>query len=356
MSIVTANRYALSSIAAMLLAGCGGGIPNGTSPSGLAPGALAQGSASGALLYVSSDATDNVYVFTYPGGVLKQTLTGFLFPQGECVDAKGDVFVTDAVADDIVKYAHGGNAPIARLKDPGSWPFDCTVDPTTGNLAVTNAGNEHEGGGDVVLYAHARGTVKETYTDAQIDDMWFCGYDSEGNLFVDGDFDSGTPVFAELPRGAKTFTDLTLDRKFGTPGPMQWDGTYLAIGDQNATTIYRVAINGSKGTAKGAVHLDHAQWLVQFWTDGSGVAAATGSLHEWAGVWKYRRAASRPKRTKICVGRTTASRSALQSVSKRTPPGAYGEVFKYPSRRFTDRRRTVAAPDAVPWVAESPTR
>ncbi|MFZ0032162.1 MAG: hypothetical protein WAK84_09855 [Candidatus Cybelea sp.] len=45
MSIVTANRYALSSIAAMLLAGCGGGIPNGTSPAGLAPGALAQGNA-----------------------------------------------------------------------------------------------------------------------------------------------------------------------------------------------------------------------------------------------------------------------------------------------------------------------
>lgn len=119
MSIVTANRYALSSIAAMLLAGCGGGIPNGTSPSGLAPGALAQGSASGALLYVSSDATDNVYVFTYPGGVLKQTLTGFLFPQGECVDAKGDVFVTDAVADDIVKYAHGGNAPDRDAERPG---------------------------------------------------------------------------------------------------------------------------------------------------------------------------------------------------------------------------------------------
>ncbi|MGB6601885.1 MAG: hypothetical protein WBE77_12470, partial [Candidatus Cybelea sp.] len=112
----------------------------------------------------------------------------------------------------------------------------------------------------MVLYTHARGTVKETYTDVQINDMWFCGYDSEGNLFVDGDFDSGTPVFAELPRGAKTFTDLTLDRKFGTPGPMQWDGTYLAIGDQNATTIYRFAISGSKGTAKGAVHLDHAQW------------------------------------------------------------------------------------------------
>jgi hypothetical protein len=287
MTIVTANRYALGIIAAVFLAGCGGGIPNGASPLSLASSALAQGNTSGALLYVSSDATDDVYVFTYPGGALQQTLTGFLFPQGECVDAKGDVFVTDAVADDIVKYAHGGSAPIATLKDPGSWPFDCTVDPTTGNLAVTNAGNEHEGGGDVVLYPHARGTVKETYTDAQINDMWFCGYDSEGNLFVDGDFDSGTPVFAELPRGTKKFTGLTLDRTFGTPGPMQWDGTYLAIGDQKASIIYRFAISGSKGTTKGAVHLDHAQWLVQFWIDGSGVAAATGSLHEWAGIWKY---------------------------------------------------------------------
>jgi hypothetical protein len=261
---------------------------NGASSLGSASSALAQSDKRGALLYVSSDATADVYVFTYPGGVLKQTLTGFESPQGECVDAKGDVFVTDSPADDIVEYAHGGNAPISTLTDPGSFPSDCTVDPTTGNLAVTNAGPVGMGGGDVVLYSHARGAVKKTYTDSQINDMWNCAYDGKGHLFVDGAYgSSGAPIFAELPRGAKTFTNLTLDRTFGTPGPMQWDGMYLAVGDQNAATIYSFAISGSKGTTKGAVHLDRAQGLDQFWIDRSHVAAANDSAREWAAIWKY---------------------------------------------------------------------
>ncbi|MFZ0030630.1 MAG: hypothetical protein WAK84_02000 [Candidatus Cybelea sp.] len=284
---MVSNRHAIIGVAITLLVGCGGGIPiNGASSLGIAPAVVAQSDKSGALLYVSAAATADVYVFTFPGGVLKQTLTGFESPQGECVDAKGNVFVTDGSADDIVEYAHGGNAPVATLKDPGNFPFDCTVDPTTGELAVTNAGSTGMGSG-VVVYAHARGAAKKTYTDAQINSMWFCGYDSNGNLFVDGDFNSGTPVFAELPHRAKTFKNLTLDRTFGTPGPIQWDGTYLAVGDQSAVTIYRFAISGSKGTTKGAVHLDGAQWLVQFWIDGSRVAAATTSVHEWAGSWNY---------------------------------------------------------------------
>ncbi|MGB8907824.1 MAG: hypothetical protein WCC84_03655 [Candidatus Cybelea sp.] len=39
------------------------------------------------LLYIS-DETGDVYVFSYPRGELKGTLTGFADPQGECVDKR----------------------------------------------------------------------------------------------------------------------------------------------------------------------------------------------------------------------------------------------------------------------------
>lgn len=268
-------------ITVAMLAGCGGGVPpNIGSSLRIAPATGSHTQKHEALLYVSAQGTADVYVFTYPGGVLKQTLSYFDAPAAECVDGKGDVFVADSSGNDIVEFAHGGTAPIATLADPGDFPFDCSVDPKTGNLAVTS------GYGEVLLYARARGSAK-IYTDSQINNMIGCTYDSKGNLFVDGDYDSGTPIFAELRAGAKTFTSLTLDRKFRTPGLMQWDGSYLAVGDQKASTIYLFGINNFKGTTKGSVHLDGSHYLEQFWIDGPDVAAANGSLREWAGIWKF---------------------------------------------------------------------
>ena len=65
-------------------------------------------------------------------------------PYGECVDKAGDVFVADFGGNTgtpaILEYAHGGTKPIATLSDPGYYPESCSIDPTTGNLAVTNDG------------------------------------------------------------------------------------------------------------------------------------------------------------------------------------------------------------------------
>jgi hypothetical protein len=49
----------------------------------------------GALLYVTDARTHGVVIFTDPGGKLVGTLTGFTNPQGECVDAAGDVWIVD---------------------------------------------------------------------------------------------------------------------------------------------------------------------------------------------------------------------------------------------------------------------
>ena len=83
-------------------------------------------------------------------------LTGFDNRQGECVDGAGNVFVTNSFKGQILEYAHGGTTPIATLSDPNQYPIDCAVDPTTGNLAVTNYFAK-TGPGSVAIYQGAQG-------------------------------------------------------------------------------------------------------------------------------------------------------------------------------------------------------
>ncbi len=84
---------------------------------------MRDGIKSGSLLYVSDTESGDVYVFNYPKGTPAGTITGLTDPGGECVDAKGNVFVTNTGGSNVLEYAHGGTAPIATLKDPGFFPI-----------------------------------------------------------------------------------------------------------------------------------------------------------------------------------------------------------------------------------------
>ena len=276
-------------VAALMMGGCAVPFDSAQPPLNVVrDGAPAQPDAkAGALLYVSDTETSDVYVYTYPGGVLKQTLGGFIDPGGECVDAKGNVFVTNTGGLDIVEYAHGASTPAATLKDPGYFPFGCSVDPTTGNLAVTNfSPASGSGSGNVVIYEHAKGKPKKGYRDAAISGMLLCGYDDKGNLFVDGSTQASTTGFAELPKGGKKLVDIALDQNIVAAGGVQWDGKYVAVGDEASDTIYRFSISGKKGTTAGTAALSGGSAVVQFWIDGSKIVGPNSGLGT-VGIWKY---------------------------------------------------------------------
>ncbi len=158
-----------------------------------------------------------------------------------CTDKKGDVWIVANAGQEIVEYQHGGTTPIATLSDPGYYPTICSVDPITGNLAVAN--KETNGSspqqGNVAIYAQAKGTPT-LYNDSELFQVWFCGYDDKGNLYIDGTKGySVTFGFAELPRGKKQITNIAL--KGGTiyfPGKILWDGKYVAVGDQSYLNKY----------------------------------------------------------------------------------------------------------------------
>lgn len=288
MRILDFDRYALGFCAALvLLAGCGGSPPQlgplvDTRMSGAAKGGFAAshpdrqrswmspGATAKVLLYISNYLTDDVFVFSYPQLKLVGTLTGFVQPDGICTDKNGDVFIVNNQNGTIVEYKHGGTSPIATLTDPAGEPVNCSVDPTTGNLAIATIHTYSSAPGSVAIFAHAKGTPKIIY-DPKITLVYFVGYDNRSNLYMDG-LESGVGfAFAELPKGKKTFTHITL--KGGTiyfPGKVLWDGKYVTVADQQygarysgTTGIYQTT--GSGGKIVGSTPLKGSGDIVDLW-------------------------------------------------------------------------------------------
>jgi len=112
------------------------------------------------------------------------------------------------------------------------------------------------------------------------------GYDSAGNLYVDGvPNDENTFLFSELPKGSGSLTNITLDQYIGYAGPVQWDGKYVAVTDVNA--IYRFSITGSSGTLKGTVNLDSAQSLYGTWILDKKVIGSDEQEPDTTFYWDY---------------------------------------------------------------------
>jgi hypothetical protein len=242
-----------------------------------------------ALLYISDYDAGVVYAYSYPK--LKQVgmITGLEGPDGICNDKKGNIWVDNNEASEMVEYAHGGTTPKATLSDPDVYPVGCSVDPMTGNLAVTNIFTTTGGQGSLAVYTGAAGTPTYYY-DSNLYDVYFCGYDNKGNLFVDGRNISGVFGFAELKKGDSSLTDIPLTG--GTiyfPGNIRWDGTYVAVGDQEygdteASAIYQTT--GAGGSIVGTTPLTGAEDVVGFTIQKKTAIGPDASLAD-VGIYKY---------------------------------------------------------------------
>jgi hypothetical protein len=295
------SRYGLSTgVAAALLAGCGGSQAGGAGafPVGTTPQAkthrhswMLPEAKSDDLLYVSDDNGD-VYVYSYPKLQRVGQLTGLgnLGTQGLCVDRQGDVFVPawtpgNTLTGYIYEFAHGGTLPIETLTDGTALNTSCSVDPTTGDLAVTDFMN-------VEIFQNAQGTPT-AYDVPNIEPQW-SAYDDDGNLFVDGyNENNGTPL-AELVKGSSTFTPVTLNQPISMFS-LQWDKGYLTIASGNSPSrdaeyVYQVKVSDGAGTIAGTTTLKthHVEYdgNGQYWIQGRRVMGA-GRLHDSLDLWPY---------------------------------------------------------------------
>ena len=224
------------------------------------------------LLYVSNFYSSGILIFTYPGGK----------PVG-MLDGGGAVACASAITgdwwtsgnDEMLEYAHGGRTPIRTLSG-ASGP--CAVDPTTGNLAVTNVGTD-----DVVVFTQGSGSGT-TISDG-LTKTYFDGYDNKGDLFVDG-FQGSATALAELPKGGSAFVPITLSHPLSFPGGIQWYVKYLAVGDQAAGAIYHFAIHGTNAKEIGVTKLDGSSDIDAFYIQKPYVVGADAGNNDVA-LWRY---------------------------------------------------------------------
>jgi hypothetical protein len=295
MRISDFSRYAFGICAvAALLAGCGGSRP----PIG-ATAAMPQRSAIAthvergkSWILPEAKNEDLIYatggcgrtcVISYPDGTLVGSLP--VGGPGACVDRSGDVFIADN--NEVAEYAHGGSTQIATLNLPGDNAGGCSVDPTTGNLAVLFAGDNV----GVAIFADASGSPT-TYT-AGIDGIG-CGYDDKGNLFVSG-LNGQDPGLSELPAGATQFSILNISGEVGYPNQVQWDGHYMSYeggADKGHITASRLRISGSTATV---IHVTHFRGITGYaylsWIYNGKILMPFSPRHtpeaSIIGVWRY---------------------------------------------------------------------
>ena len=129
------------------------------------------------------------------------------------------------------------------------------MDATTGDLAVANIDSKYSGSGSIAIFKNASG-APTFYSDARITRYFSCSFDGSGNLFLDGDSSSQSFIFAELPRGSTAFQLFSLNQPVTSPGSVEWDGRYVAVGVDGAHTIYRVQVSGSKAEVVSTTRLD----------------------------------------------------------------------------------------------------
>jgi hypothetical protein len=231
------------------------------------------------LLYVANSNAGTVDIYSWR--LLNQVgqIGDLTRPYTLCVDAQQNVYVADIGSLQVIEYAHGSTTPSKTLSDVFGYPIGCSVDPTTGNLAVSDVFGGSFGDGNVLVFPGGSGTPTE-YTAPNITEYWLVGYDSSGNLFLDGDNGSGTPVaLAELPAGSSSFEAITMNVTLGSPGGVQWDGTNLDVGDQSTNTIYQFTVSGTNATEVGSVVLSSASDVFQFFVPkfGPGVVRKEGN-------------------------------------------------------------------------------
>lgn len=197
------------------------------------------------LLYVSGN-SGYVYVFSFPKGKLVGTLTGFQEVAGVCADVAGNVWVANSADFDLIEYAHGGTSPIATLTDYESYPFSCSVNRQSGDLAVSNIFSIKQGEvGSIAVYP-SETLAPKIYTDSKFSEYYFLAYGPEGKIYFDGTGYRSNFEMARLYRGR--FTPIAISgATITSPGTVQYAGGSLTIGGADTAgdaIIYRITDQG----------------------------------------------------------------------------------------------------------------
>jgi hypothetical protein len=179
------------------------------------------------LIYAADENTGDVNVYDYASGAQVGTLSGFV-ADGGCVDAEGDVYLVDSGAGKLVEYAHGGTSPL-RSYDPGGALEGCSID-YKGDVAITGSSP-----GRVIVYSKGHSRNGAIYSDTDCESVSPMGYDNKGNVIGVGEYDQ-VSVCGLLAGTRQERTLSTSGIAINFPNGTMWDGKYIVVGDQEATS------------------------------------------------------------------------------------------------------------------------
>ncbi len=258
----------------------------------LAPPLRSAKAKDGSLLYLAGGS--GVSIYTFP--VIREygSLDVYGFETYLCSDKAGNVWVAEWDNYYVVEYSHGGTKPIKTLTNAARYAMGCSVDPTTGNLAVANMIDQTGPPGNLFVYSPT-GSVAG-YASPKYEYYWSPGYDDRGNLFVEATTFDGKNQLVELPKGGSNLQTVHMSQAIHYPAGVQWDGTYLAVGDQmyqgrDVSGIYRVKVTGSRATVVGSLKLTGtcgASDILQFWISGAHIVGPDMNCNT-EGIYRYPR-------------------------------------------------------------------
>jgi hypothetical protein len=272
MGIRTLGRRAFGvGLAGFLFSGCGGAqnMISGTAPEAVTAQSRAHRASgpSGDLVYAIT--AKGIVIVSYPTWSIVARIRAYRNWYAVCSDPNnGNVFAITGI-NEIDEYAHGGTTPIAKITLPSGYPTECSVDPTTGNLAVEATGYQKVQNA-VLVYPQAQGNPT-IYSDKQLPGIGSVAYDDAGNLFFAARNKVGGSRIGELKVGRNQFTIIKLA---GNPRTyfqqLQWDGTHLVFlvpnGRDYGTTVNQVKISGKTATIVNSFLLSYCQ-DAYFWID-----------------------------------------------------------------------------------------
>lgn len=271
-----AIRAGVTGALVAILAGCG--AQNASPPINGVGAIIRPQTSSGALLYIASSNTDEVYVATYPGGRIPNTFKTAERPMSICSDAKGNVWIPESEYSSgpgsVVEYAYGSTTPIATLSLGNEYPQDCAVDPTTGNLAVVDYN------ANVALFENAQGQPTFYSSVGVVGIPQLVTYDSAGDLFLTA---RRMNNYGWLPHGGSAIERFHIKSNKSRQG-LQWDGKYLTL--MYGTTVNRYKINGSNGKKSGTLG-SFSKCEGRYWiTQGTGLVCSDYP-EDTASVYSY---------------------------------------------------------------------
>ena len=139
-----------------------------------------------AVVYVVSSQNGSIEVYdpkNLAGGPCGK-IGGLNSPQGLFADSHGNLWVADAVARQIYKFAPGTKAPVVTLTDANGMPSAVAVDEKSGTVYVTEYQHDNDPTTLVEVYANGSTTPTGSLGDPAARNGGYDAVDNQGNLYV----------------------------------------------------------------------------------------------------------------------------------------------------------------------------